>query len=261
MFLRKSALEKELFTVGKKEQKLKDKKINGTDNAVNLFLNSRIPPNLKNRLEEAFGYAFGVVFTKGEGIINKTYSAEKLNSQYKINKYASDIRKDRKSLKQFNKTSFTAANTAFSAVSGTALGILGIGLPDIVLFVSVLLKNMYEISLNYGYDCKDENEKKFILMLMRASLSKGDEFLQADKEADSFINGEISDTDLESEIQKTAKVFALELLCAKFLQGIPFVGVVGGGYNLIYINAVTKYAKMKYYKRFLTEKQREDNNV
>lgn len=36
-----------------------------------------------------------------------------------------------------------------------------------------------------------------------------------------------------------------------FLQGIPIVGAVGGAYDPIYIDRITRYASMKYNRRFL----------
>ena len=38
-----------------------------------------------------------------------------------------------------------------SAVEGVGLGALGIGMPDIVLFTSVVLRGCYETALRYGF--------------------------------------------------------------------------------------------------------------
>ena len=37
----------------------------------------------------------------------------------------------------------------------------------------------------------------------------------------------------------------------KFLQGIPVVGALGGAYDAVYMRRVSKYAELKYRKRFL----------
>ena len=42
----------------------------------------------------------------------------------------------------------------------------------------------------------------------------------------------------------------------KFLQGIPFVGAVGGGYDAVYLNRITNYATIKYNYRYLNGRLR-----
>ena len=42
-------------------------------------------------------------------------------------------------------------NMAVSAVEGVGMGFFGLGLPDIPLFLGVLLKSIYEVALSYGY--------------------------------------------------------------------------------------------------------------
>ena len=40
----------------------------------------------------------------------------------------------------------------------------------------------------------------------------------------------------------------------KFLQTIPIVGVIGGAYDIIFLNRVLKYADFKYQRRRLFSK-------
>ena len=58
----------------------------------------------------------------------------------------------------------------------------------------------------------------------------------------------------EEQIIRTANALSRELLYMKFLQGIPVVGAVGGIYDFVYMNQINTYAKIKYYKRFLSDK-------
>ena len=44
------------------------------------------------------------------------------------------------------------------------------------------------------------------------------------------------------------------MLCMKFIQGIPVVGVLGGAVNVSYFNRVMRYVKLKYRKRYLLSK-------
>ena len=56
-------------------------------------------------------------------------------------------------------------------------------------------------------------------------------------------------------IKITAAGLSKELLYMKFLQGIPIVGAVGGFYDAFYMKSITKYANIKYRKRFLLSKK------
>ena len=53
---------------------------------------------------------------------------------------------------------------------------------------------------------------------------------------------------------KTSDSIAAELLCMKFLQTIPVVGVIGGAYDVVFLNRVLKYADFKYQRRRLFSK-------
>ena len=48
---------------------------------------------------------------------------------------------------------------------------------------------------------------------------------------------------------------ATSLLTAKFIQGLPVVGVMGGFTNFFAINSISKIAKIKYKKRYLNTKK------
>ena len=78
-------------------------------------------------------------------------------------------------------TKFTPSTT----VSYTHL--LGIGLPDIPVFVGVLLKSVYEVALNFGYSYDTPEEKYFILKMVETALSYGDDLAQGDQQLNEFI--------------------------------------------------------------------------
>ncbi len=50
-----------------------------------------------------------------------------------------------------------------------------------------MLKSIYEISLSYGYDYNDEQEKHFILILIQVALLGGDEFKKINDKVDFYI--------------------------------------------------------------------------
>ncbi|MBQ2005163.1 MAG: EcsC family protein, partial [Peptococcaceae bacterium] len=128
-----------------------------------------IPEELYNKLQQAFYIGFKTVFEKGNGIIEKTYDRDKLMLDHEVYDASFEKINKKKSLKGINKLAGKGnlVNMGISAVEGTGLGLLGIGLPDIPIFIGVVLKSIYEISLSYGYDYREEQEQYFILNLLR----------------------------------------------------------------------------------------------
>lgn len=68
---------------------------------------------------------------------------------------------------------------------------------------------------------------------------------------------EANEVDLEELIRTTANILAEAMLTAKFIQGMPVVGLVGGVVNYRLIRKIGKYAKLKYKKRYLYSKARD----
>lgn len=68
---------------------------------------------------------------------------------------------------------------------------------------------------------------------------------------------EANEVDLEELIRTTANILAEAMLTAKFIQGMPVVGLVGGVVNYRLIRKIGKYAKLKYKKRYLYKKARD----
>lgn len=251
---RLTPLEKEWLKVERQEQQFMQKRLEKKDSKLNQLLESKVPPNLQKTLDVAFSKAFYLVFEKGTGIIEKTYNKDDLEKTFQINEYAAQVRNNKKSLKTFSKKAMGAGalNTLVSGVSGIGLGVLGIGIPDIVLFTGLMLKSVYEIALNYGYEYESEDEKKFILQLIQGAVSYGKTLQEINGEVNRYIEYETFDTNknLDTCINETAYCLSKELLYMKFLQGIPVVGAAGGAYDVIYMKQVVSYAEMKYRRRF-----------
>ena len=224
-------------------------------------MEDKVPDGLQSTLDKAFFKAFQLVFEKGTGVIEKTYNKEKIEIDYQLGEIKADITKDRKELKAFSSKAKTsgAVNTLVSGASGVGLGVLGIGVPDILLFTGMMLKNVYQIALNFGFDYDREEEKKFILLLIQGALSSGDDLREINSEIDMYIDrGVLSEDDMQERIKNASESMSKELLYMKFLQGIPFVGAVGGAYNAIYMRRVSKYAELKYRRRFYLGKMKEE---
>ena len=57
---------------------------------------------------------------------------------------------------------------------------------------------------------------------------------------------------LEAVQREAAESLAQGMLTAKFIQGLPIVGVAGGIYNLPLYHRITGYAVLQYQKRYLS---------
>lgn len=149
-------------------------------------------------------------------------------------------------------------NMALTTVEGAGLGLLGIGIPDIVIFIGMLMKGVYEAALHYGFDYDGPQERLLILKMMEASLSRGEERAHMNHEVDAMCvtlpTAEEAKNLLQEQIDRTAKAFAVDMLLLKFIQGLPVVGVLGGAANPVYYRRIMKYVQLKYRKRYLIKK-------
>ena len=260
MWEKQTPIQKEWSKLIKQETAYLEKRLEKSDSKINQLLASKVPPTLQGTLDKAFSKAFHTVFEKGTGVIEKTYKKEEIRKQYQINDYVAGLSDTRKSLKAFSKKASGSGtlNLAISGVSGVGLGVLGIGIPDIVLFTGLVLKSVYEIALNYGYDYENEDERRFILLLIQGALTHGKEMQEINGRVNAYIeNGRHVEAEtIEECISATAGCMSKELLYMKFLQGIPVVGAVGGAYDAIYMKKIVKYAELKYRRRFLIGRKR-----
>ena len=252
---RRTALEKEYAAVLKKETQLKQSAMRATAPHWKTDLEKKVPEKVYHSLEAAFSKAFSVVFTQGVGVIEKTYSRRNLEATYSVQDYAVQVKGGRRELKQVKRNAERSGmtNTALTTVEGIGLGALGIGLPDIVVFVGMLLKGVYEMALSYGFSYDTPEERLFILRMMEAALTKGEAFAAKNAQVDGMVEEmpQVGDDEVQVQIQKTGSAFAVDMLLLKFVQGFPFVGILGGAANPVYYNKVMRYVQLKYQKRYL----------
>ena len=265
LFQKRPPIEKEWEKLLREESKFLASRAEKTDSFLNKKLAEVVPDKLQETLDAAFAKAFGLIFEKGTSVIEKTYKKEELEKNYQINEYTESVRQDARSLKQFSKNAKKSGsvNLFASGAAGIGMGVLGIGIPDIPVFIGVVLKAMYEIALNYGYRYDTPEEQYFILLLIEAAVSHGDEMMKLDEEANAFIRHGCMPVPYNREVQiKLASAsLSKELLYMKFLQGVPIVGAVGGAYDVVYMKQITEYANLKYKRRFLQSRREKQMSV
>ena len=252
-----AALQKELEQLKKRERRLERSAGKQEPPEWKKALETKVPEKVRVNLEKAFCKAFSVVFQHGNTLIEKTYDKEELQKDHEIQAYAVELKGNRRELRRMRKAAGAAdlRNMALTTVEGAGLGLLGIGLPDIVIFIGMLMKGAYEAALHYGFDYDSPQERLFILKMMEASLSRGEERIRADREVDAMCaalpSAEEAKNLLQEQKDRTAKAFAADMLLLKFIQGLPVVGLLGGAGNPVYYQRIMKYVQIRYHKRYL----------
>ena len=257
---KKSPAELALRRLEKKECNLLEKKMLRDAPLINRLLADRIPPKLQDTLRQAFLHAFETVFVHGGTVIRKTFSEEKQKAEYDIRRYTAEVQPNKKNIKAFSKKAgqIRAGNTALSGTVGVTLGLLGIGLPDIPLFVGFLLKNIYETAIANGYGYQTPGEQYFILLLIESALSSGEDALDRETLVNAWIDahraipaGTQKPEVFRAQMKQTAYALADAVLYMKFIQGIPIVGAVGGISDAVCVSQIGTYAAYKYERRRL----------
>lgn len=241
-------------------------------------LEQKIPPGLRESLEKAFEKAFKLVFEKGTGVIEKVSPRDNIAFEHELSNFglknSSGFFSKSKNLRRMDKIAGKRKNIGKSIafVEGAGLGFLGVGIPDIPVFLSVLLRGIYETALSYGFDYNKPTERLFILKLIQAAaaeadfekhkknieLNNWDEFLKNNGISQKLEDGTDSVGEklkleglLEAEIKNTAGILSEYMLFAKFIQGIPLIGAAGSVFNFQIYSKFSDYATLKYKRRYL----------
>ena len=257
---REAALNKELLAVAKQEKRMEQAALKAKPAPWKRELENRIPEKVYSGLNSAFCKGFGLVFDQGRAIIEKGYSKEEIQADHAVRDFAVQIKGGRKELKKMHKSAKQSdvVNMAVTTVEGIGLGALGVGMPDIVLFLGTLMKGIYETALNYGFDYESRQEQLLILKMMHTALSNGESWAFRNSEVDEMLTLEtvdIPDDVFKRQVRDTASAFAMDMLLLKFIQGLPVVGIFGGAANPVYYSKVMKYVQLKYRKRYLLKQK------
>lgn len=256
----KTVLQKEIDRLRRAERHFLRNQLNREPTKLDLFLEDKVPEKLEATLDKAFAKAFHLIFSKGSSIISKTFSMDKLIDEFEADSANLEEIGGGRQMRKFKRraTATGTAHTIFSTLTGAALGFVGGTIPDIVLFITLLLRNIYKISMKYGYAFDTEEEQKFILRVITAAVQDGDDMIRANKDVNRLIREGLSsdDSTVDERIKEAAVALAHALLLMKFLQKIPVVGVIGGASDFIYMERISDYAVLKYQRRFLIDQLR-----
>lgn len=261
-----AAIEREWNRLRRKEEQLlraAEEEKNGAlaqkRKALTDKMEEKIPEKLEKTLDAAFYKAFLLIFEKGTGIIEKTLDGEELRTEFRVNDFRMAQKPNRKALRKMEQTSKKSQlfHAVATTVEGIGLGALGIGLPDIPLFLAMLLRSIYETAASYGYAYRQREEQILILRIIAAALTDG----AAKRQADALVDAWLEHTEAEGrsfaeEVRLASEALSQAMLTAKFIQGLPLVGMAGGMYNPLLYRRVIYYARLKYKKRYLMEKRK-----
>lgn len=254
-----SPVDTALAALDKRDAKNLNKRIRAAAPLHHRLLDEKLPAKLKDTLRTAFLHAFEAVFSGG-GLIDRTIPREKHITTYEIRRYTAELQPNKRSFRAFSDDTkkIRHANTLISGSIGTAMGLLGIGLPDIPVFVGFVLRTIRETALANGFDCKTPGEQYFMLLLIEAALSRGDSAVCCENTVNAWITAHRAipaaaqkPAVLADQLQRTAYALSDAVLYDKFIQGIPIIGAAGGISDAFCVSGIGAYAASKYERRRL----------
>lgn len=250
----RKAAKRALLQIAAEEKSQRETALKQKNKGWKTELEKKIPSKVYEGLVRTFSTGFSLVFRQGRKLIEMTYDKQFIQEQHKTRHDAVMQGRGRQQLRQMEKTIGRKNNVNLTATTaeGIALGIFGVGMPDIVLFLSTMLKGIHETALSYGFEYESAEAQYLILAMMRTSLAKGSEWERSDREVERLFSDmpSVSEEMLKESIHKTARVFAVDMLLLKFIQGMPVVGFLGGAANSVYYRKVMDYVQLKYRKYY-----------
>lgn len=217
----------------------------------------KIPDKAIELTEAAFVKGFTIVFEKGNSVIAKSFDEQKHKAMFYGYEAILKAGDGEAALKGIDKSAKKTirSNKLLTIAEGGVLGSLGIGLPDIPIYIGVLLKSVYEIALSYGFDYRSNGERTYILNIISMAAVSDERREVFAKRVDNIgaalDSEQAGDFYLEPVIESTAKLLTERMVTAKFVQGLPIVGVIGAATNFQFLDELNKVAHLKYKKRFL----------
>jgi len=163
----------------------------------------------------------------------------------------------------------------YAASEGAALGAGGIIslAADIPALFTMSFRLIQEIALCYGYDINTDEEKEYIMQILRvgstSDIKTKAEFVICMKQveevlikvtwkkmSESLAKQEISKLSLLAALRNFAKSLGIQITKRKALQMVPLIGaLIGASFNYTFMNDVGRAAFMSYRRRKLGEEK------
>ncbi|MBK5252978.1 MAG: EcsC family protein [Peptostreptococcaceae bacterium] len=230
--------------MNKYKELIKNEILKMNDNEERVLNLNDTSPNKKSNVPDKVDKAVKSFISKASSFIWVNSTSKRGKRNLEALKHDTNL----ETLSAFDKDSkkIYEKGASFTYKEGGILGAIGVGIPDIPLFLAVLLRGMHSISAIYGFDYKSDYEKHYILKLLLASLSSGENRKKYFEELDTFEVGD----DNYSEL---AHLIAAELIVQKLVQGIFIIGAVAAITNKRTYIKVMKCTRYKYRQRFLNK--------
>lgn len=230
---------------------------NRPESSLEKRIREKIPSGLSEKLTDVFTAAFRFLLEKGTSVITRTYDRDAIEAELQVYTHLFEKEATSKNWKRLKSggNRRRLVDSAITTAEGAIPGILGIGLPDIPLFAAFILRGVYETALTYGFDCNRQEERYFALKLIEGAMVRGkaqQTAIAGIKRSSRLIAaGDTDCFDIEAQLRRTSHALSEAMLVAKFIQGIPLVGVVGGAYNFATYRRITAFAQREYQLRYL----------
>ena len=228
----------------------------GTMEQIGTKIEQHLPAQGVDAAEAAFQKGFEMIFEKGLPLVERIAGGEKRRLWGKENAKRLMGEGFQSSLKEMDRQARGALmqNQAATLAEGGGLGLLGIGIPDIPVFLGMLLRTLCQVGASYGFEFQSPGERLYLLSLLRLSATGGEQRLLAAQETDQLArwldeNGPAPEETESESIARTSRLLARAVTPVKLLQGIPVVGAAGGAANLGALTRLGETARLKYRQR------------
>lgn len=257
--MNRNAIKKELQKVKKQEARFLYRASSNEGSYIQSLVNRIIPKKLNSKLNAAFGKAFSLIFSKGRIVIKKTYSEKRMKMTFEEDRILAAAADNSLSVKSFHRKAWRLGvlDGSIAGLIGIGLGLLGRGLIDIPMFVSVAFRDIYLTALCYGFDYEKQEEQYLMMKMMGAAISSGETAEVLNEEVDELIQNidrgmyTYCEGDIGEQMKHTSEELSNQILYLKFLQLVPIAGAVAGCSDIVYLSKVHRYINIKYRKRFL----------
>ena len=251
----KTPYTKELERIKDRERHFLKKHRQRDTASIDTVLAGKVKPGTKDQLSFTFNDSFKIMLFSGTEGIEFTINKGSREARWEDKLNHAEIFRDSDSIRALSNSSIidNALNIYGAAATGITMGILGKA--DVAMFVTQLIRNIYQLALDFGYTYDSDEEKYFILLLIQGGISYGEMMWEINSKVNDFIhNAKIpKGTSVDNQIDITSDALAHELLYMKFIQKIPLIGAIGGAINAYFMKLILEYADIMYKKRMLED--------